>query len=1276
MAQTIFGERRTRSQLTLPDELLLHLPQRSPLKDARLARRLLIQEASSSPPNTSEAHEQQSMSSSPPPQGVMDESRSRPKRSMSPAPDASTLERHSEPPPERETKRAKKESDAGESHEPTHRRKNTRHTRLASDPSVIRIRRSTRKRPAEQMKPISSTDSTILSSSDWPKMNQRAQSVPLFPSSSSLPFIDFKNPPPSPRRARSRSPGKEEPKLKIDIPPTKLNNAMEEVMEEMEVEEDEPIRAMQETRPAGQPATIPQHYAQSGPAKPTQPVIAKLTTLQINTNEQVPNTPTCSRPLSSPISPLTPLSETPFPAELEKAGDHMGSSLLERFQSANSRKSQIDSPSDQLKRKSPATLGESIEPFSLYPTSSTSSSVQKASGPGSKPLTVLGRKSSSSSDSNAFSILMQASQTKAKPLLKSGRDKGKQRADLRSSAVSSTTNPFEMDDKKWKDESSDFSSPKSKLKARMRPRERPKVEAVPNLTVPEEAEDDEMVPEQTDSDRWSVPLMPIELSFVPAEPPTPQVPVDPTVDNGAEPSSSSSKDDSRAATDQEIAPSSVDQTSHFAPEQLTIKPATEVHSDIYAPVVSGPEECFEVTIREVEPIETTCDQFGPIRDNPSTQQGEDLELEPPINPVAPPTETATKNNKSRLPRRKPAASIAPVGRLTRSTSSKMKPGEPTPSSSAVQSGPPASSRATRPRPTSTAPLANKPDRAKTPTSTQDEARSLIGTPVPPRTPNRPSTPGRKSVGSSYAKPTTSSAAKVTKTPSKFPKSPSPAKLSHASSSSTRLFNGSSRQSTMITGDKWNSGAPSSLSNLSMALEKLRKPPPSRPNTSLGLNRASDDSNIPAGATKDPSDLGKGHPSSGVKLRRRSRSFDIPSSSGATFKSQPPVQQPISDFFGPKQGSASTNTDGSSTLGTKPAVRRKMFGITSGGALAMGMRTKAPKVSRKTCLPTVAGSPVKGGEPVNDINDDEPIVVDDADNDAKDHSLEIVMDSAPDTASLGADEYLVPIGGDSPKETGKTEEGSGIWQNTSRRASLASLALSESLSALPPKGSMGPPSAIPRHGRVTRSTSNSYISTSQTNSPTDEKGRMMTDTVSKAQTKGSPSTSLGFMKDCVVFVDVRTDDGDDAGSLFVEMLESAGAKVLGRVGQTCTHIVFKNGLLSTMSRYRSLRDPKPFVVGIAWIVECVEHRKHVDETNFLVDLDEMNSIGATKRRKSMFPKLTSLEFGDTNAHNGDHGHEEEDGDQSMDGSNSSMTLDDLPPLEKARRRKSFLVGPRP
>lgn len=48
-------------------------------------------------------------------------------------------------------------------------------------------------------------------------------------------------------------------------------------------------------------------------------------------------------------------------------------------------------------------------------------------------------------------------------------------------------------------------------------------------------------------------------------------------------------------------------------------------------------------------------------------------------------------------------------------------------------------------------------------------------------------------------------------------------------------------------------------------------------------------------------------------------------------------------------------------------------------------------------------------------------------------------------------------------------------------------------------------------------------------------------------------SVRVLKQCVIFVDVRTDDGDDAGGLFVDMLRGMGAKVVlavcGRVYST-------------------------------------------------------------------------------------------------------------------------------
>jgi len=268
--------------------------------------------------------------------------------------------------------------------------------------------------------------------------------------------------------------------------------------------------------------------------------------------------------------------------------------------------------------------------------------------------------------------------------------------------------------------------------------------------------------------------------------------------------------------------------------------------------------------------------------------------------------------------------------------------------------------------------------------------------------------------------------------------------------------------------------------------------------------------------------------------------------------------------------------------------------------------------------------------------------------------------------------------------------------------MASQALSQSLNSLPPKqlkpkgpASMGPP-ATPNRRPGLRSASSTYpSSTTPLISGEDQSNathlKIAPDTFGKAMSgvKGHvPSftsqenmassslaapESLKVLEDCVIFVDVRTDTGDEAGSLFVEMLEGVGARVLTRVGQTCTHIVYKNGLMSTLTRYRLLRDPKPLVVGIAWVVECVEQRKRVDEAKFIVDLDGTNVAGTNKRRRSMLPKLIRREPKELSP-DPERGRFVAD-DISMDGSTSSVLLDeDLTPLELARRRRTVPGSP--
>lgn len=68
--------------------------------------------------------------------------------------------------------------------------------------------------------------------------------------------------------------------------------------------------------------------------------------------------------------------------------------------------------------------------------------------------------------------------------------------------------------------------------------------------------------------------------------------------------------------------------------------------------------------------------------------------------------------------------------------------------------------------------------------------------------------------------------------------------------------------------------------------------------------------------------------------------------------------------------------------------------------------------------------------------------------------------------------------------------------------------------------------------------------------------------------------------------------------------------LGRIGQSCTHIVWKNGSKTTSDRWRQM-DPKPLVVMLAWVVGCVEQKKRLDERYYLVDLEHVNVAGINK-----------------------------------------------------------------
>jgi hypothetical protein len=99
-----------------------------------------------------------------------------------------------------------------------------------------------------------------------------------------------------------------------------------------------------------------------------------------------------------------------------------------------------------------------------------------------------------------------------------------------------------------------------------------------------------------------------------------------------------------------------------------------------------------------------------------------------------------------------------------------------------------------------------------------------------------------------------------------------------------------------------------------------------------------------------------------------------------------------------------------------------------------------------------------------------------------------------------------------------------------------------------------------------------------------------------------SRKTRFLRGLTVLVDVRDQDGEDASACWVEMLKNAGAKVMLRFGERkLTHIVYKSGRPSTLHSYRALEDPKPYVVGISWVVKCLEQGQKADEEPYLVEV---------------------------------------------------------------------------
>ncbi|KAG2015740.1 hypothetical protein CC2G_008980 [Coprinopsis cinerea AmutBmut pab1-1] len=1229
------GRRTTRSQVTLPDEIL-QVSQHSPMKQARMSRNAAASTSKTSPDDMLDVS------------GSEDELLLSPKKRANTPPPTATGKRSASPSSEnglaegspeegRGSKRVKR--DAEELQEPrTHESKTragTAHTRNHSDSNAIankRSKRQTSRLRSEKPRSIASDQPLNREASLPPDDHGRAQSVPLlFPATYSYPHIDLANLPPSPTRSkpRSRSPSKSSksltPKMRITplpVVPTRLPSIPDESTREMDVDQD----AQSQPQETEVDMVEPSSETVSGSPKEREPPLKVITEVsiplepsdQVGPQEPEPVTPVAEDDTAPPLSPLTPAPETPYPvAKIPTAvtittQETKVASVKEKTFPSKPAKEKAPPPAPPKidKGKQPAIIPSKTDKSAPQPDKQNrlrrlttamprpTKVAPRAMGLSTAPPTGNGSEPSSSKipmagtigtgPRNAFNLLMNKAGSSKTP------------------AAESKTSGFQQKVKNIFNVSSSLDKGKGKaggIKAKMKGRVRPETQAAPALIpVPMDEDeethanlnDEEPVPPTPDEDGQDDAPRPETSISRPASPPAHPTQSEPV--------------QKLAQTKESIQPEVQPEVQVQSPEEaVTANDVT--NPSVHPPTSNGeqddtliaPEPPQDVAMGEPEAELDVPLSTEPVTVEPVPPTTEEPEPEPaPANLEVPPEPGPSKAaalGKKRVPSAVPA-----VGRVTRSSSNRKAPVSeskpPVPMaktrqttlnfakatrSASLKRKTPANDKATEdsiPTGDTAAPSISVKAKSKSGSEQKPAEEPTAG---PSRAPLAIETSKSLPRGSpmkvneSPVRRSPRNLATSRSTPSLKTPSSSPAKLRKPFQSTTpgspskKLARSASmnagRRSANLSENRFAKNG-STLSTLSNALEQLRMPAPSRPSTSMGFNRDGngnsddDDSVEPKSQTQDDSAVGKktvgnSHSTGAVG---RSATLGANHFSKATGLARPPGR-------GPFAGRAMRG--------------RPLFGVGTG---TLGRRHTA-KASKNPTLPSVMGSPVKGGGDADvsmtfdDQNAVQPLNLGGPSN-QNDSALVDDMD---------VEEIEVSNGKGKERATDSDEY-------SSRRASMASHFLAQSVSAFREseaattggKGLMGPP---PLPSTVKQSSNNSLPSTAATAGADDTSsngtppGRRSTRSAALAasqaianvaassrrappqEEKPSPDDALKFLKDCRIFVDVRTEEGEEAGSLFVEMLEVAGARLLQRPGQSCTHIVYKNGLPSTVNRYK-------------------------------------------------------------------------------------------------------------
>jgi microcephalin len=102
----------------------------------------------------------------------------------------------------------------------------------------------------------------------------------------------------------------------------------------------------------------------------------------------------------------------------------------------------------------------------------------------------------------------------------------------------------------------------------------------------------------------------------------------------------------------------------------------------------------------------------------------------------------------------------------------------------------------------------------------------------------------------------------------------------------------------------------------------------------------------------------------------------------------------------------------------------------------------------------------------------------------------------------------------------------------------------------------------------------------------------------------------ILKDICVYVDVQAKN-EDRSDVVVKKVLTLGAKVSKSLGKQCSHMVFKEGNLTTYNKAKSLGL---FIVSVNWVEACEKENKVVDENLY-------PTMNKEKYEKEVLPGVT-------------------------------------------------------